>query len=43
MSYIDVSEPAVGQQWPSVFGHSEWKHLVLFVMADEEDIPVKIW
>ena len=35
-SYIDVSEPAVGQLWPSVFDHSEWKHLVCFVMADEE-------
>ena len=37
-----MSEPAVGQLWPSVFGHSEWKHLVCFVMADEEDISVKI-
>jgi len=37
-----MSEPAVGQLWPSVFGHSEWKHLVRFVMADEEDICVKI-
>jgi hypothetical protein len=37
-----VSEPAVGQLWPSVFGHSEWKHLVHFVMADEEDVSVKI-
>ena len=27
---------------PSVFGHSEWKHLVRFVMADEKDISVKI-
>jgi hypothetical protein len=27
----------------SVFGHSEWKHLVRFVMADEEDVSVKIW
>ena len=25
-----------------VFGHSEWKHLVSFVMADEEDVCVKI-
>jgi len=38
-----VSEPAVGQLWPSVFGHSELKHLVRFVMADEEDVSVKIW
>ena len=37
-----MSEPAVGQLWPSVFGHSEWKHLVRFFMADEEDISVKI-
>jgi len=37
-----VSEPAVGQLWPSVFGHSEWKHLVHFVMADEEHVCVKI-
>ena len=37
-----MSEPAVGQLWPSVFGHSEWKHLVRFVMADEEDVSVKI-
>jgi len=37
-----VSEPAVGKLWPSVFGHSVWKHLVLFVMADEGDISVKI-
>ena len=37
-----MSEPAVGQLWPSVFGHSEWKHLVSFVMADEEDVCVKI-
>jgi len=36
-----MSQPAVGQLWPSVFGHSEWKHLVRFVMADEEDVPVK--
>ena len=33
----------LGQMWPSVFGHSEWKHLVCFVMADEEDVCVKIW
>jgi len=38
----DVSEAAVGQLWPSVFGHSEWKHLVRFVVADEEDVSVKI-
>jgi hypothetical protein len=38
-----MSEPAVGQLWPSVLGHSEWKHLVHFVMADEEDVSVKIW
>jgi hypothetical protein len=37
-----MSEPAVGQLWPSVFGHSKWKHIVPFVMADEEDISVKI-
>jgi len=37
-----VSEPTVGQLWPSVFGHSKWKHLVCFVMADEEDVSVKI-
>ena len=37
-----MSEPAVGLLWPSVFGHSEWKHLVHFVMADEEDVCVKI-
>ena len=37
-----MSEPAFGQMWPSVFGHSEWKHLVRFVMADEEDVSVKI-
>ena len=37
-----MSEPAVGQLWPSVFGHSEWKHLVRFVMADEDDVSVKI-
>ena len=37
-----MSEPAVGELWPSVFGHSEWKHLVRFVMADEEDVCVKI-
>ena len=37
-----MSEPGVGQLWPSVFGHSEWKHLVCFVMADEEDVSVKI-
>jgi len=38
-----VSEPAGGQQWPSVFGHSKWKHLVRFVLVDEEDVSVKIW
>ena len=38
-----MSEPAVGQLWLSVFGHSEWKHLVRFVMGDEEDVCVKIW
>ena len=38
-----MSEPAVGQLWSSVFGHSEWKHLVRFVMEDDEDICVKIW
>ena len=32
----------LGQLWPSVFGHSEWKHLVRFVVADEEDVSVKI-
>jgi len=37
-----VSEPAVGQLWPSVCGHSECKHLLHFVMADEEDVSVKI-
>jgi len=37
-----VSEPAVGQLWSAVFGHSEWKHLVRFVMADEKDVSVKI-
>ena len=37
-----MSGPAVGQLWPSVFRHSEWKHLVCFVMADEEDVSVKI-
>ena len=37
-----MSEPVVGQLWPSVFGHSGWKHLVHFVMADEEDVCVKI-
>ena len=37
-----MSESAVGQLWPSVFGHSEWMHLVSFVMADEEDVCVKI-
>ena len=37
-----MSEPAVGQLWPSVFGHSKWQHLVRFVMADEEDVCVKI-
>ena len=38
-----MSEPAVGQLWPSIFGHSQWKHLLRFVIADEEDICVKIW
>jgi len=38
-----MSEPAVGQLWPSVFGHSKWKHLVRFVMVAEEDVCVKIW
>ena len=38
-----MSEPAVRQLRPSVFGHSERKHLVRFVMADEEDVSVKIW
>ena len=37
-----MSEPAVGQLWPSAFGHSKWKHLVRFVMVDEEDVCVKI-
>ena len=37
-----MSEPAVGQLWSAVFGHSEWKHLVRFVMADEENVSVKI-
>jgi len=37
-----MSEPAVRQLWLSVFGHSEWKHLVRFVMADEDDVSVKI-
>ena len=37
-----MPEPAVGQLRPSVFGHSEWKHLVRFLMADEEDVCVKI-
>ena len=37
-----MSEPAVGQLWPSVCGHSECKHLLHFVMADEEDVSVKI-
>ena len=41
-SYNDVSERAFGQLWPSVFGHSEWKHPVRFVMADEEDVSVKM-
>ena len=35
-SLIDVSEHAVGQLWSSVFGHSEWKHLIHFIMADEK-------
>ena len=38
-----MSELAVGQLWPSVFGHSKWKLLVHFVTADEEDVYVKIW
>ena len=38
-----MPEPAVGQLWSSVFGHSEWKHLVHFVMVDKEDVCVKIW
>jgi len=33
-----MSEPTVGQLSPRIFGHSEWKHLVRFVMADEEDV-----
>jgi hypothetical protein len=37
-----MSEPAVRQLWPSVLGHSDWKHPVSFVMADE-DVSVKIW
>jgi hypothetical protein len=37
-----MSEPAVGQLWPSVFGHIKWKNVVRFVMADEEDVSVKI-
>ena len=37
-----MSELVVGQLWPSVFGHSEWQHLVRFVMSDEEDVCVKI-
>ena len=37
-----MSEPADGQLWPSVCGHSKWKHLVCFVMVDEEDVSVKI-
>jgi len=37
-----VSELVVGQLWPAVFGHSDWKHLVRFVIADEEDVCVKI-
>jgi hypothetical protein len=37
-----VSEPTVGQLWPSVFGHSKWEHLVRSVMADEEGVYVKI-
>lgn len=37
-----MSEPAVGQLWPSVFGHSKWKHVVRFGMADEEDVSAKI-
>ena len=38
-----MSELAVGQMWPSLFGHSEGKHIVCFVMADDEDVCVKIW
>jgi hypothetical protein len=37
-----VSEPAVARLWPSVFGHSEWNHLVSFVIADDEEVCVKI-
>ena len=37
-----MSEPAVGQLWSSVFGNSEWKHLVRSVMVDEDDICVKM-
>jgi hypothetical protein len=37
-----MSEPAVGQLWSSAFGHSKWEHVVRFVMADEEDVSVKI-
>ena len=37
-----VSEPAVGQLWPSVYGHSEWKHITRFVMADEVEVCAKI-
>jgi hypothetical protein len=33
-----MSEPAVGQLRPSVFGHSKWKHIERFVMADEKDV-----
>jgi hypothetical protein len=33
-----MSEPAVGQLWPSAFGHSKWKHAVRFVVVDEEDV-----
>ena len=37
-----MSEPTVGQLWSALFGHSKWKHLVRFVMADEKDVSVKI-
>jgi histone-lysine N-methyltransferase SETMAR len=37
-----MSEPVVGQLWPSAFGHSKWEHAVCFVVADEEDVSVKI-
>jgi hypothetical protein len=37
-----MSEPTVGQLLPSVFGHSNWKHVVRFVMAYELAVSVKI-